>query len=253
MGTSRDEAAIAQLRAEGFEAYRFSREAPLPDAAQLLAQATHLVSSVPPDEGGDPVLGMCGAELAAGEFSWIGYLSTTGVYGDHGGELVDEDAQLAPSGERGRRRVAAETRWHTLRAHIFRLAGIYGPGRSATDQLRAGTARRIRKPGHLFSRIHVDDVVQVLRASMVRPDPGTIYNVADDDPAPAEEVVAYAAGLMGLAPPPLIDFEQAPLSEMARSFYADNKRIANGRIKERLGVRLRYPSYRQGLRSLLRV
>jgi nucleoside-diphosphate-sugar epimerase len=230
------------------------------DAADLLDEATHLLNSVPPDDLGDPVLDVHGVDIAqrvrARRLQWAGYLSTTGVYGDRGGALVDETAALTPAGERGRRRVRAEESWralhieHGLPLHIFRLAGIYGPGRSAIDALRAGTARRIRKPGHVFSRIHVDDVVTVLRASMARPEPGAIYNVCDDDPTPSEEVVAYAAELLGLAPPALIDFEAADLSAMARSFYADNKRVSNRRLKERLGVTLRYPSYRDGLKAL---
>jgi len=281
IGTSRDAAALRRLAAEGFEVLPFSREAWLDDGSALLAQASHVLSSVPPDELGDPVLDLCGdalraraglagggaraenessrAGLASGgpiaktnpAIQWIAYLSTTGVYGDRGGAEVDEMAPLLPTSERGRRRVAAEGGWRALFAdglpvHIFRLAGIYGPGRSALDALRAGTARRVRKAGHVFSRIHVDDVVQVLRASIARPEPGAVYNVCDDDPAPSEEVVAFAAKLLGVAPPPLIDFEAADLSAMARSFYADNKRVSNRRIKA-LGVRLDYPSYRDGL------
>jgi nucleoside-diphosphate-sugar epimerase len=268
IGTSRDAAALRRLAAEGFEVLPFSREAPLGDGSALLGQASHVLSSVPPDELGDPVLDLCGnalrarAGLAGGgpiaktkrTIQWIGYLSTTGVYGDRGGAEVDEMSALMPTSERGRRRVAAEGGWRALFAdglpvHIFRLAGIYGPGRSALDALRTGTARRVHKAGHVFSRIHVDDVVQVLRASIARPEPGATYNVCDDDPATSEEVVAFAAKLLGLAPPPLIDFEAADLSAMARSFYADNKRVSNRRIKA-LGVRLNYPSYRDGLAAI---
>ena len=168
---------------------------------------------------------------------------------------VDEATPVAPTMARTRRRVAAEGRWLAsgLPVQLFRLAGIYGPGpgRNALEAVRAGTARRIVKPGQLFGRIHVDDIVQVLRASMARPNPGAIYNVADDEPAPPQDVVTFACELLGVAPPPEIPFDAAELSPMAQSFYADNRRICNARIKEELGVVLRYPSYREGLRSIL--
>ena len=189
------------------------------------------------------------------QLSWLGYLSTTGVYGDRGGGWVDETAQLLPTGERGRRRVAAEKGWLDLwqdrgvPVHIFRLAAIYGPGRSAFDALRAGTARRIDKPGQVFSRIHVADLASVLIASMERPRPGAVYNVCDDDPAPPAAVVAYAAELLGIEPPPLVPLDAAGLSPMARSFYDDNKRVANRLLKTELGVTLRYPDYRTRTRG----
>jgi nucleoside-diphosphate-sugar epimerase len=188
---------------------------------------------------------------------WLGYLSTTGVYGDRGGGWVDETAALSPSGERGRRRVAAEAGWldlwrrHGAPVHIFRLAAIYGPGRSPFDALRAATAKRIDKPGQVFSRIHVEDLACVLAASLGLPRPGTVYNVCDDDPAAPEAVVAYAAGLLGMPAPPLAPFEAAELSPMARSFYDDNKRVSNRLIKSELGVILRYPDYRSGLAAIL--
>jgi nucleoside-diphosphate-sugar epimerase len=187
--------------------------------------------------------------------AWAGYLGTTGVYGDRGGEWVDEASPVAPTMPRTRRRVAAEGRWLAsgLPVHLFRLAGIYGPGpaRNPLDAVRSGTARRIVKPGQMFGRIHRDDIVQVLCASIARPNPGAIYNLADDEPAPPQDVVAYACALLGTAPPPEIPYEEADLSPMARSFYADNRRICNARIKEELGVILRYPTYREGLESLL--
>jgi nucleoside-diphosphate-sugar epimerase len=252
-GTSREGGAAA-----GVELQPFTRGAPLADPAARLSGTTHLLLSVPPDEAGDPVLAEHGGDIAAlAGLRWVGYLSTTGVYGDRGGGWVDEASALAPSGERGRRRVAAESGWlelhrrHGVPVHVFRLAGIYGPGRSPLDALRAGRAQRIAKPGQVFSRIHVADLVRVLRASMARPVPGAIYNVADDEPAPPEAVVAYAAELLGVPPPPLVAFEDAQLSPMARSFYADSKRVANRRIKEELGVTLLYPSYREGLRALI--
>ena len=255
-GTCREAGARDRLAGDGIEAHLFDRVRPL-DAA-VLAGATHLLSSVPPDGAGDPVLDVHGSDIAGlATLRWAGYLSTTGVYGTRDGGWVDEDAERRPTGERQRRRVAAEDGWLALHrdrgvpVHLFRLAGIYGPGRSALDQLRAGTARRIVRPGQAFSRIHVDDIVAVLRASMARPRPGTAYNVCDDAPAPSSEVVGFAATLLGIAPPPEIAFEAAELGPMARSFYADNKRVRNGRIKTGLGVRLRYPSYREGLAAIL--
>ena len=214
---------------------------------------------MPPDAGGDPVIDAHGIDIAAigRSLTWSGYLSTTGVYGDRAGGWVDEAAALRPTGERGRRRGAAETQWLDLwrrdgtPVHLFRLAAIYGPGRSALDQIRAGTAQRIDKPGQVFSRIHVEDIASVLETSMGRPHPGTAYNLCDDDPAPPATVIAFACTLLGVAPPPLVPFEQADLSPMARSFYRDNKRVANARIKQELGVRLRYPDYTTGLRALM--
>ncbi|MEX0696408.1 MAG: SDR family oxidoreductase [Dongiaceae bacterium] len=257
-GTCRTEAKRAALAARGIEAHVFDRDRPLDDAAAALAGTTHLLSSVPPDEAGDPVLDRHGADIArVPGLAWVGYLSTTGVYGDRGGGWVDESSPPAPSGERGRRRLAAERGWlglharHGVPVHLFRLAGIYGPGRSALDSVRAGSARRVVKPGQVFSRIHVADIVAVLRASMARPDPGAAYNLCDDDPAPPDAVVAFACELLGVAPPPPVPFEQAALSPMTRSFYADNKRVRNDRIKRDLGVTLRYPDYRTGLRALL--
>jgi nucleoside-diphosphate-sugar epimerase len=260
-GTSRGGEGAAALAQAGIEAFRFDRATPL-DAAGLaaLARATHVLSSVPPDERGDPVLDAHSDAIAknAGA-AWIGYLSTTGVYGDTGGAWVDETAPVQPSGPRGHRRAVAEQDWlalgarkspHAAPVHVFRLAGIYGPGRNALAQLRAGTARRTDKPGHLFSRIHVDDIARVLAASMAKPEPGAIYNVCDDRPAPGPDVVAFAAGLLGVAPPPLVPLADAELSAMAASFYADDRRVRNERIKTELGVHLAYPDYEAGLRAL---
>ncbi len=188
---------------------------------------------------------------------WLGYLSTTGVYGDRGGGWVDESSALLPSGERGRRRVASEQGWLDLwrrrgvPVHVFRLAAIYGPGRSPFAALRAGTAKRIAEPGQVFSRIHVADLAHVLSASIALPRPGAVYNVCDDEPAAPEAVVAFAAGLLGLAPPPIVALDAAELSPMARSFYDDNKRVRNGLIKNELGVELRFPDYRAGLAAIL--
>jgi nucleoside-diphosphate-sugar epimerase len=239
------------------EVYRFDRDHPLPPAA--FDGVTHLLVSVPPAGDGDPVLDAHRDDIAAcSGLVWLGYLSTTGVYGDRGGEWVDEASELRPSGERGRRRVAAEAGWLDLwrrrgvPVHVFRLAAIYGPSRGPFEALRAGIAKRIAKPGQVFSRIHVDDLANVLAASMARRRPGAVYNVCDDEAAAPEAVVAYAAALLGIEPPPLVNLEEAGLSAMARSFYDDNKRVANARIKTELGVALRYPNYRDGLRAILR-
>jgi len=253
-GTCRSEAAAAPLRAQGFDITLFDRAQPPATPEAALAGASHILSSVPPDDAGDPVLDHWAPVLAAlGGIAWAGYLSTTGVYGDRAGGWVDESAALEPTGERGRRRVAAEQGWLSLGLpmHLFRLAGIYGPGRSALDTLRSGRARRIVKPGQVFSRIHVADIASVLEASIARPNPGAAYNLCDDNPAPPDEVIAYAAELLGVPAPPEIPFESAELSEMARSFYADNKRVSNDRIKRELGVTLAYPDYRLGLKALL--
>lgn len=252
IGTARSEARVAEIAAEGAEGVLW----PGADMAPLLDEATHLLTSVAPDEGGDPVLRALGAEIAgrAGRLEWVGYLSTTGVYGDRGGDWVDEGSELVPSTRRGRLRVEAEAAWRVvpgLPLHVFRLAGIYGPGRGPFEKVRQGTARRIVKPGQMFSRIHVEDIAQVLRASIARPNPGAVYNLCDDDPAPPEDVIAHAAELLGLPVPPAVPFEEAEMTPMARSFYAESKRVRNDRIKDELGVRLRHPDYRSGLRALL--
>ena len=259
-GTCRDEATRADLAADGIDAFLFDRDRPLDDAGTALGGATHLLSSVPPDAEGDPVLARHAGAIAAMEgLAWAGYLSSTGVYGDTGGAPVDETAAVNPTSERGRRRAEAEEGWLDLRraagvlVHVFRLSGIYGPGRSALDTVRAGQARRIDKPGHLFARIHVDDIAAVLRASMARPGPGAVYNVCDDEPAPAADVVAFACELLGVDAPPLVPFHQAAgeMSPMALSFWRDNRRVDNSRIKGELGVRMKFPDYRAGLRAVL--
>jgi nucleoside-diphosphate-sugar epimerase len=249
-GTTRDDAKARELTAAGIETLVFERGRPIDPGT--FAAARHVVSAVPPDAAGDPVLDVHGADLARLTPAWVGYLSTTGVYGDRAGGWVDETATLAPVGERGRRRVAAEAGWRALGLplHIFRLAGIYGPGRSALDAVRAGRAQRIDKPGQVFSRIHVDDLAAVLEASIRRPNPGAVYNVCDDDPAPPQDVIALACRLLGVPTPPLIRFDDARLSAMARSFYDESKRVSNRRIKTELGVALRYPDYRVGLAAL---
>jgi nucleoside-diphosphate-sugar epimerase len=230
------------------------------DAPPIFAEATHILVSVPPDIHGDPVLRDHGIHLAGlTRLRWLGYLSTTGVYGDTGGRSVDETAALVPTADRSRRRIKAEFDWqdvasaHGLPLHIFRLAGIYGPGRNTLDQVRSRSARRIHKPGHAFSRIHVDDIVQALTQSMAAPQPGAIYNLCDDAPAEQIDVVTYACELLGIEPPPVIAFEDAEpaMSAMQRSFWSDNRRIDNTKAKTELGLVLKYPTYREGLAALL--
>ena len=276
-GTCRDEARRDELRALGYDIHLFRGEEPLEDTA-MLEGTTHLLSAVPPDAHGDPVLAHHAADIAGlAALEWVGYLSTTGVYGDRGGARgddrggdgdpdgagkddpgwVDEDSARRPTGPRGERRLAAEEGWldlwrdHGLPVHLFRLAGIYGPGRNALETVRHGRARRIVKPGQVFSRIHVDDIVATLRASIARPNPGAAYNLADDEAAPPQDVILHACELLGIEPPPEVPIEEAELSDMAASFYRDNKRVRNRRIKDELGVTLRWPDYRLGLKGLL--
>ncbi|MEL6479571.1 MAG: SDR family oxidoreductase [Pseudomonadota bacterium] len=249
IGTTRSAEKAAAIRATGAEAVLW----PGSDLAPLLARATHLLASAAPGAEGDPLLLGAGAEIAAAELAWAGYLSTTGVYGDRAGGWVDETSPCSPATTRGQWRLAAEQAWAAtgLPLHIFRLAGIYGPGRGPFEKVRNGTARRILKPGQVFSRIHVADIAQILAASIARPDPGAIYNLCDNEAAPPEDVLAHAAALLGLPPPPAVDFETAEMSPMARSFYAESKRVSNARIREELGVTLTYPTYREGLAALL--
>lgn len=223
------------------------------DLGPALAQATHVLASAAPDANGDPFLQSARPALRAARPAWVGYLSTTAVYGDHQGGWVDEDTAVNPQSLRAVQRVLAERQWLAmgLPVHVFRLAGIYGPGRGPFEKVRDGTARRILKPGQVFSRIHVDDIATTLIASMARPAPGRVYNLCDDDPAPPEDVLSYAAHLLGLPEPPGIPFDQAEMTPMARSFYAESKRVRNARIKDELGVTLAYPGYREGLAALL--
>ena len=253
--TTRSAEKAAKLAAQGLIVRLF----PGSDMAQDLDWATHVLVTAGPEDAGDPVLAETRDAFiaAAARLTWVGYLSTTGVYGDHAGAWVDETTPLTASTARGKARIAAEGEWqdlhrdHGLPLHIFRLAGIYGPGRGPFEKVRDGSARRIIKEGQVFSRIHVEDIAQVLAASMARPDPGAIYNVCDDDPAPPQDVIGHAAELLGLPLPPAVPFDPATLSPMAASFYAESKRVDNRRIKEDLGVRLRYPDYRAGLAAML--
>ncbi len=209
---------------------------------------THIIASIPPQEQGDIVLQHF-PEFPASAHLY--YLSTTGVYGDYGGKLVDENSALRPNSDRLKRRVVAENLWRERGAHIFRLAGIYGPQRNVLEDAKEGAARRIYKAQQVFSRIHVDDIAQTVFAALLSPNPGSIYNVCDDEPAAAHEVVAYACELLKIAPPPLIPYEQADLSPMAREFYSANRRVCNNKIKRELAVKLHYPTYREGLAQCL--
>jgi nucleoside-diphosphate-sugar epimerase len=257
-GTARDEGNITKARAQGYEMVRFANGPGNRDVTRLLQGATHIVHSIPPGHDGDPVLAHYRDQIATiGTLEWIGYLSTVGVYGDQEGRWVDETTPPKPNSDRTEARVEAEEAWLQfgeetgIPSHVFRLAGIYGPGRSAFDKLVAGTARRVKKDGQVFSRIHVADIASVLEASIARPRAGAIYNVADDEPAAPEAVVAYAAELLGVPPPPEVEFAEADLSPVARSFYEGSRRITNARIKSELGVKLRYPTYREGLAALI--
>ena len=254
-GTTRTEQKAEALRSEGVLPVVW----PDADMSGHLAKATHVLISAGPSELGDPVLNALRDEIArvAKTLKWVGYLSTTGVYGDHRGGWVDEATPLAPSTKRGQLRVDAEAEWQKLAfetgvpLHIFRLAGIYGPGRGPFSKVRNGTARRIVKENQVFSRIHVDDIAQVLQASIQQPHAGAVYNLCDDYAAPPQEVIGYAAELLGLPLPEAEPFETAEMSPMARSFYAESKRVRNDRIKNELGVALLYPDYRSGLAALL--
>lgn len=256
-GTTRNPDKAVSLEREGVVARIFDGkggDAPIPDD---LAGSDALLVSIAPDAGGDAVLRHYRHALeSAPRLSWIGYLSTIGVYGDREGGWVDEDDAPLADSERGRARIAAEQAWcdfgrETGKAvQIFRLGGIYGPGRSPLKQLREGKARRIVKPGQVFNRIHVEDIAATLHASLDAPSPGRIYNLVDDEPAAPQDVVAYAADMLDLAPPPEIPFEEADLSPMARAFYGNCKRVRNRRIREELGVDLRYPTYREGFAAL---
>jgi len=264
-GTSRTEDQASVLLGLGYRMQVFDGSAPGGDVAAWLDGVTHVLSSVPagrgPDgpDGGDPVVAHVSAALAGcATLQWLGYLSTTGVYGNTNGAWVDETAAPSPDVTRSANRVAAEAAWQALAGdqglplHIFRLAGIYGPGRNVLAQVRAGTARRIDKPGHQFSRIHVDDIARVLRASMASPNPGAIYNVCDNEPAAPADVTAFACELLGIALPPLIAFADAAkeMSPMGLTFWNDNRRVRNARITDELGVDLAYPTYREGLRAI---
>lgn len=256
-GTARSEKGLQGIRDLGAEPVLFDGRGRDSTVASLLRRSTHVLVSIPPDEAGDVVLRCHGDDLAeAPHLEWLGYLSTVGVYGDRKGGWVDETIEPSPMSPGAIRRLKAERGWAALGeqgakpVHIFRLPGIYGPGRNALATLQAGTARRIVKPGQVFNRAHVADIASALEASIRRPRAGAIYNVTDDVPAPPQDVVAFAAELLGVEAPAEVAFEDAELSAMGRSFYGECKRVRNELIKSELGVELRYPTYREGLRAL---
>ncbi|WP_428408310.1 SDR family oxidoreductase [Hyphococcus sp.] len=224
-----------------------------------LKDADAILISTPPGDDGCPAFKAASEAIAenAKQFRWIGYLSTNGVYGDYDGGWVTEESELRGASSRSLRRIEAEKSWlaladqHDLPLIVFRLPGIYGPGRSAIDTVREGKAKRIYKEGQVFSRMHVDDIAAALAASMERPRLHDIYNLADDEPAPPQDVIEYACTLLGVDPPPLIALEKADLSPMAKSFYADNKRVSNQRLIDALEFKLKYPTYREGLNAIL--
>lgn len=248
-GTSRSIEKSNEMRAVGVT--------PLIDPAvdelrEAMAAASHILVSVPPGETGDPVLEALGGDVDLSALDWLGYLSTTGVYGDAQGGWVTEDTPPAPAEARSMRRLEAEQAWQTLsdRTRIFRLSGIYGPGRSALDRVQAGTARRIVKPGQVFSRIHVDDIAAALMASIARPDIPGPFNLADDAPAAQADVTAFAARLLGVDPPPVEDFKTAEMSAMMRSFFSSSRRVSSEATRAALGWTPKYPDYRKGLQAI---
>lgn len=256
-GTTRDENTARLLHDKGYHAHLFDNDQPI--SPECLQGVTHLVFSIPPNDLGDPVLLRHGDDLKkiADELVWAGYLSTTGVYGDRQGGWVDETSALTPSTKRGEKRLKAERDWLSLcesdglPIHIFRLAGIYGPGSNQLEKLLAGKANRRVKPGQVFSRIHLDDIVGILLASMKKPDPGQAYNVCDDLALPPQDVVKYAAELLNIEPPKEIPFNPEGMSPMGLSFFAESKRVSNKKVKQQLGYSLKYPTYREGLKALL--
>jgi len=259
IGTSRTPEGAARLTQRGIDALVFNGTSDLEPMRAAIARASHVLVSVAPDPGSgitDPTLVRLSADLAAANLDWVGYLSTVGVYGDHGGGWVDETTDPEPRSSRSVARLAAENAWRAFadasswRLHIYRLAGIYGPGRSPLQKLRDGTARRIIKPGQVFNRIHAADIAQTVLAGMAGRGTDTVYNVTDDEPAPPQDVIAFAAECAGLPVPAAIDFETAELSPMARSFYGENKRVSNARLRDALGVVLRFPTYREGILAL---
>jgi nucleoside-diphosphate-sugar epimerase len=255
-GTTREAKKAAMLESAGVKRLLFDGGAHDEAISEALATASHVLVSIAPGDAGDPVLTHFRNDLAALEPQAVVYLSTVGVYGDHGGAWVDEASECRPVSARSRRRLEAEAAWRLFAREtgvpvaILRLAGIYGPGRSAFDKLRDGTARRIVKPGQVFNRIHVEDIAAAVDAVFAARADGT-FNVADDEPAPPQDVVACAAELLGMPPPPEAPFDTADLTPMARSFYGENKRVRNERLRRDLAVRLAFPSYREGLAAIL--
>jgi nucleoside-diphosphate-sugar epimerase len=259
IGTSRSAEGARAIDAMGYEGIAFDGSAPSPELSRAIGEATHLVISAAPGEAGDPLLAHHADSLRAGNLHWIGYLSTIGVYGNHDGAWIDEETPVQPSARRGRARVDAELAWMALSedtgvpAGIFRLSGIYGPGRGPMERLRRGEASAVIKAGQVFNRIHVEDIANALEAAIAQAGDRSgarVYNVTDDEPAPPQDVLDFAADLIGVPHPPRVAFEEAEMSAMARSFYADNKRTSNARMKQELGVTLSYPTYREGMRAI---
>lgn len=255
-GTTRSEEKAEALESEQVRAHVFSGEGPGPAVAEALGATTHLVQSIAPDEAGDPVLRHHRADLDRAEnLEWLCYYSTVGVYGNFDGAWIDETAPCHPLNKRSQWRVKAEDEWRAyarargLPLAILRLAGIYGAGRSSFDKLKAGTARRIVKPGQVFNRINVADIGHVTALAAREKLDGT-FNLADDEPAPPQDLVTFAANLSGVEPPAETPFETAEMTPMARSFYSDNKRVSNAAIKKALGIELVFPTYREGLSAI---
>lgn len=256
-GTSRSQAGAAALTRHDISAHVFDGTAPGHTLGTELRNATHVVLSIAPDETGDPALIHHRADLdAASNLQWLCYYSTVGVYGDFGGDWIDETAPLVPRNARSDRRVVAEQAWRDYAAErgvplaILRLAGIYGPGRSTFDKLAAGTSQRIVKPGQVFNRVHVADIGRITALAAEARLAGT-FNLSDDEPAPPQDVIVHAAAMLGVEPPPAIAFDTAELTPMQRSFYTDNKRVSNAAIKSALGIDLLFPTYRDGLADCL--
>lgn len=257
-GTTTDIHKRRAMQDAGIKAYLFSEKMPFNDPLYAMQGVTHILISTPPNHGGDIVFQTHARDiLQIPTIEWIGLLSSTSVYGNRDGDWVDETSELRPTSERGSKRAKAEIQWLKMRRiaqipiNIFRLSGIYGPGRSAIETVMAGVTKRIHKEGHAFNRVHVNDIVQVLIASMHHPKPGDVFNLADDNPAPSHELIDYACELLGKPSPPLITFDDdLDISPMARSFYKDNKRVSNQKIKDKLGITLKHPDYKQGLDSI---
>ncbi|MES2728784.1 MAG: SDR family oxidoreductase [Pseudomonadota bacterium] len=255
-GTTRDLAKSRDLRQQGITTFLFDDTTSLVDPRYALDGVTHILVSTPPEIRNDPVLAHHSDDLAGMKgLKWLAYLSTTGVYGNRDGDWVSETSDLNPTSIRGTRRMRAEEEWQSLAhqaglpLHIFRLAGIYGPGRSALDSVRAGIARRLLKPNHVFNRIHVADIIGILLRSMDAPHPGAIYNVSDDEPCASHEVIAYACQLLDVLAPPLISVDEANLAPITRSFYSDNKRVRNDKVKADLNYTFQFPDFRNGLKG----
>jgi len=257
-GTTREAERAAEIAAPGVTPIVFDGAGPSKAVSAALADADHVLVSIPPDVAGDPVLAHHRNELATLKPRSIVYLSTVGVYGDHGGTWIDETSECRPQSARSLLRLQAENAWRLFSEEtgvpvaMIRLAGIYGPGRGPFEKIRRGAARRIIKPGQVFNRIHVDDIAAIVEAAFDNC-AGGVFNGADDEPAPPENVLSYAAELIGAPPLPEVQFESADLSPMARSFYGESKRVRNDQIKDALDVRLAYPTYREGLRAVLAV